>query len=99
MGGFVVTAPIVTILIALVTRNPLEVALVAGTLVAIAALDRAVPYSLDKAIVRFGLAWGESSVVELPIVGPLLENVLLLAVALVGVWVPIMVAVVITSAV
>jgi len=100
MGGFVVTAPIVAILVALVARNPLDVALVAGALVAIAALYRLVqPGRLDVALVRLEMAISESAVVELPLVGPLLENVLLLAVALVGVWVPIMVAMVITSAV
>jgi hypothetical protein len=44
------------------------------------------------------MAFAESAVVELPIVGPLLENVLGLALAFVGVWVPIVVAIVITSA-
>ena len=44
------------------------------------------------------MAVGESAVVELPIVGPLVERVVGLAVTLVGVWVPIVVAVVITSA-
>jgi hypothetical protein len=110
MGGFVVTAPIVVILVALVTRNPLEVALVAGALVTISALYLVVrpgrdaarlrpSLYLDVALVRLEMAIGESAVVELPVVGPLLENVLLLAVALVGAWVPIAVAIVITSAV
>jgi hypothetical protein len=45
------------------------------------------------------MAVGESAVAELPIVGPPVELVLSLAVALVGVWLPIVVAVVITSAV
>ena len=110
MGGFVVTAPMVVMLVALMTRNPLEVALVAGALVAMAALYRLVQagrnaarlrrsLDLDVALVRLEMAISESAVVELPLVGSLLENGLLLTVALVGIWVPIMVAIVITSAV
>lgn len=110
MGGFVVTAPVAAILVALVTRNPLEVALVAGALVAIAALYLLVKpgrdaarlrpsLDLDAVIVRLEMAIHESAVVELPMVGPLVELALSLAVTLVGVWVPIMVAMVITSAV
>ena len=99
MGGFVVTAPIVAILVALVTRSPLEVALVAGALVAIAALYLQPPFSLDldAALVRLEMAIAESAVAELPIVGPLIALVLSLVVLLVGVWVPIVVAIVITS--
>jgi hypothetical protein len=110
MGGFVVTAPVVVILVALLTQNPSEVALVAGALVAIAVLygllgrGRNVARSrptldVDLALVRLEMAVGESAVAELPIVGPPVELVLSLAVALVGVWLPIVVAVVITSAV
>ena len=99
MGGFVVTASIVVILVALLTRNPLEIALVAGALVAIAALYLARLYDLDEALLRLQMAFAESAVVEVPIVGPILENVLGLAVAFVGVWVPIALAIVITSAV
>ena len=99
MGGFVVTAPIVAILVALVTRSPLEVALVAGALVAIAALYLQPPFALDldAALVRLEMAIAESAVAELPIVGPLIALVLSLVVLLVGVWVPIVVAIVITS--
>jgi hypothetical protein len=99
MGGFVVTAPIVAILVALVTRNPLEVALVAGALVAIAALYLEPPFGLDieVGLTRFERSLGESALVELPIVGPLIALVLAWLVPLVGVWVPIVVAIVITS--
>ena len=110
MGGFVVTAPIVAILVPLLTRKPLDGALVAGALVAVAALylllqpgrdiARSRPrLELDLILLRLQIAAGESAVVELPVVGPLVELVVWLAVALVGVWVPIMVAIVITSAV
>ena len=110
MGGFVVSAPIVAILAPLLTRNPLDVALVAGALMAIAVLYRLVQLSRgaawwrpsldpDLAVMRLELAMHEAAVVELPIVGPLVELVLSLAVVLVGVWIPILVAIVITSAV
>ncbi len=98
MGSFVVTAPIVVILVALLTRNLLEIALVAGALVAIAALYVARLYALDEALLRLQMAFAESAVVELPLVGPLLELVLGLTLSFVGVWVPIAVAIVITSA-
>ena len=98
MGGFVITASIVVMVVALLTRNPLEIVLVAGALVAIAALYVARLYALDEALLRFQMTFAESAVVELPIVGTLLENVLGLALAFVGVWVPIVVAIVITSA-
>ena len=45
------------------------------------------------------MALHESAIVELPVVGPPVELVLSLAVILVGAWVPIVVAIVITSAV
>ena len=84
-------------------------ALVAGALVAIAALyvvllpreDAArwrPSFQLDLVLLRLQIAVGESAVVELPIIGPLVERVVGLAVTLVGVWVPIVVAIVITSA-
>jgi hypothetical protein len=108
-AGFVVTAPIVAILVALLTRSPLVAALVAGALVAIASLylilhpgrDSArwrPSFELDLVLLRLQIAVGESAVVELPIVGPLVERVLSMAVTLVGVWIPIVVAIVITSA-
>jgi len=73
--------------------------LVAGALVAIAVHCFGRPHGLDNALVRFDLTAGESAVVEPAIVGPVIELVLPLAVWLVGVWVPIAVAIVITSAV
>jgi len=108
MGGFVITAPIVAIVVALLTRSPWVAALVAGALVAIAVLYRVLQLGrdvarsptldFDLALVRLEAATSESAVVELPVVGPLVERVLSLAVALVGVWIPIVVAIVITSA-
>lgn len=109
IAGFVVTAPIVAILVALLSRSPLVAALVAGTLVAIAALYLLLQprehaawwrpsFELDLVLLRLQIAVGESAVVELPVVGPLVERVVGLAVMLVGVWIPIVVAIVIASA-
>jgi len=108
-AGFVVTAPIVTILVALLTRSPLTLTLVAGALVATAALYRFLQpgrgvapwrgsFEPDLVLLRLQIAVGESAIVELPIVGPLIERVLSLAVLLVGVWVPIVVAILIIRA-
>jgi hypothetical protein len=110
MGGFLISAPIVAVLVPMVTRNPLDVALVVGALVATAALYYGLQPGRDPgrsgtwlepdvALVKLEMHVAESAVVELPIVGPLIERVLSLALALVGVWVPIAVAIVITSAV
>ena len=101
MGCFVVGAPI-AILVSLVTRNPLEVALVAVALAAIAGLyltQLTKKLDVEEALARLRWTFGESAVVELPIVGPLMERILSLAVALVGFWVPIVVAIVIQSVV
>jgi hypothetical protein len=43
------------------------------------------------------MAVGESAIIEVPIMGPLVERFVSLSVPLVGVWVPIMVAILITS--
>jgi len=51
------------------------------------------------ALTKLEMALHDSAIVELPIIGPPIELVLSLAVVLVGVWVPIEVAFVITSAV
>jgi hypothetical protein len=110
MGGFVLSAPIVAVLVPLLTHNPLDVALVVGALVAVAALylllqpgrdpARSRPtLELDLVLLKLEMAMHESAIVDLPIVGPLVELVLSLAVVLVGVWIPIVVAIVITSAV
>jgi len=110
MAGFVVSTPIVAAFAALLTRSPLEGALVFATLVTIAVLyirvqpgpgaSRLPPtFELDVALLKLEVAVGESAVVELPIVGPLIERALSLAVALLGVCVAILIAIVITSAV
>lgn len=91
-GGFLVGAPI-AILVALATGSPSEVMLVAGALVAIAALYWKTLYALDEPLTRFEAALHESTVVDLPIVGPLIERILSLAVVSKGVWVPIAIAV------
>jgi len=96
MAGFVVGAP-VAILLVLVTGTPLEVALVAGVLVTIAALYLARGHALDVALIRFLLALSESAIVERPVVGPLIGDALGLAVFLIGVWLPIAVAIVIIA--
>ena len=109
MAGFVVSTPIVATSAALLTRNALEGVLVFGVLVTIAALYRRVrldpeaarlppALELDVALLKLEVAVGESAVVELPIIGPLIERTLSLAVALVGVWITIVIAIVITSA-
>ena len=106
-AGFVVTAPIVVV--ALLTRSPVVAALVAGALVAIAALyllllpreDAArwrPSFELDLILLKLQIAVGESAFVEVPVVGPLVERVVALTVTLVGVSVSIVVAIVITSA-
>jgi len=110
MGGFIVSAPIVAMFVALVTRNPLETGLVVATLVMIAALYaflqpgrdpvRSRPsLEIDLALLKLEMAVHESVVIDLPIVGHPIELLVSFAMVLVGVWVPILVAIVITSAV
>jgi len=112
MAGFVVSAPVVATVAALATRSPSEAARVWGALLTIAALyvlrhpGREPPWSratlgghLQEALMRLEVAVYQSAIVELPIIGPPLELVLSLAVVLVGVWLPIVVAIVITSVV
>ena len=83
--------------------------MVAGALVAIAAIYFLIlprehaarwrpSFELDLVLLRLQIAVGESAVVEVPVVGPLVERVVTLAVTFVGVWVPIVIALVITSA-
>ena len=98
MGGFLVGAP-VAIVIALLMRNPLDLAMVGGALVAMAALYLRTLSSdpeLEEVLLRFEATLGESAVVEVPIVGPLIELILSLAVVSKGVWVPIAIALAIT---
>jgi hypothetical protein len=110
MGGFVVSAPIVAILVALVTGDPLKTALVAAILVLVGALYTALQpgrdpvrsrpsLEIDLALLKLEMAVHESAVIDLPIVGHPIELLASLAMVLVGVWVPILVAIVITSAV
>jgi hypothetical protein len=88
----------------------LRAALIWGALLAIAALylllqPRREParlrptLDLQVALMKLEMALHESAIVEPPVVGPPVELVLSLAVILVGAWVPIVVAIVITSAV
>jgi hypothetical protein len=109
VAGFVVTAPIVATLAALATGSPSRAALIWGALLAIAALYLLQPrreparlrptLDLQVALMKLEMALHESAIVEPPVVGPPVELVLSLAVILVGAWVPIVVAIVITSAV
>jgi len=99
VGGFVVGAPI-AILGSLAFGNALEAALVACVLVAIAAVYHArLPrLSVESAILRFLEALGESPVVEWPIIGSRIYDVVGFYATFVGVWLPIALAILITSA-
>jgi hypothetical protein len=108
MGGFVVSAPIVAMFVALMTQNPLETALVVAILVMIAVLyavlqpgrdpGRSRPsLEIDLALLKLEMAVHESAVIDIPVIGRPIELLVSLAMLLIGVWVPILVAIVTTS--
>jgi hypothetical protein len=107
MAGFVISTPVVVTFAVLLTHSPLEGTLVFGALVTIAMLylllmpgrePARLPPTLevDVVLLRLEMAVGESAIVELPIIGPLIERFVSLNAPLVGVWVPVVVAIVIT---